>query len=102
MESLQETCTSQTVQNGVCKLVLSVGTKHCRVYMDLWNKMHVCLLDAEMVTVAKTEACSSFGRMTWGSCSVPFTLPLNLSQSVPKAKEWGCYLPLLSHRIESA
>lgn len=37
-----ETCTPQAVQNGICKLVLSIGTKHCRHSMDLPNKMHVC------------------------------------------------------------
>lgn len=41
LESCQETCTPQAMQNGICKLVLSIGSKHCR--MDLPNKMHVRL-----------------------------------------------------------
>lgn len=43
LESLQETCTAQTMQNGTCKLVMSLGTKHCRGRMDLLNKIHGCL-----------------------------------------------------------
>ena len=34
LESLQETCTAQAMQNSICKLVLSIRTKRCRDYMD--------------------------------------------------------------------
>lgn len=82
----------------IYKLVLSIGTKEGP------TKMHLPL-DAEMVTMAKTESCSGFGRVIWGSCFVITTLPLTLLHAVnlcQRQKTGIVHLPLQSPRIRSA
>lgn len=69
------------------------------------TKQIACLsLDVEMLTVAKTEACNDYSRLTWEGCSVPVTPPLDLSHTVNLHQRWKTgvvRLPLLSHWIKS-
>lgn len=90
------------MQNSIYKLFLSIETKHFRDCVDLPNKMYLCL-DAEMVTVDKTGACSNSSRVTWGSRSAFVTFPLNLSHAVnlhQRQKTRVVHFPLLNCRIE--